>query len=164
MIAVGGHRHRWAAVAATVTGVAVGAGAVVLGFAAAGFSWFAGAAATRTEYWEGTAQFRTWTYFGVANIAVALIALGPASLAGLQRLRDRRVGALVVGGVLGLLAAHASQYTRGEVERIWLLFFPWIAVAGGAVVASTARTRTAWWVGAQAATAILLQAALVSKW
>ncbi len=163
-IAVGGRGRRRPGVAATAISATVGAGAVVLGFAAAGFSWFAGAAATRIEYWEGTAQFRTWTYFGVANLAVALIALGPASLAGLQHLRDRRVWAIAVGGVLGLLASHASQYTRGEVERIWLLFYPWIAVAAGALIVGAARARTAFWIGVQATAAILLQASLVSKW
>lgn len=139
-------------------------GALTLTFAAAGFWWFAGAAATRVEYWEGTAQFRTGTYFGVSNIAVALIAVGPATWAGLTRLRDRRVGVLVVGGALALLAAHASQYSRGEVERIWLLFYPWIAVAGGALLVSPNRRWAARWVGAQAVVAIVLQAALVSKW
>ena len=78
------------------------------------------------------------------------------------RLRDRRVWLLVAGALLALTAAHLSQYSKAEVERIWLLFFPWIAVAGGVLVAATARS--AIWVGAQAATAIALQAALVSKW
>jgi hypothetical protein len=62
------------------------------------------------------------------------------------------------------LASHLSQYTRGEVERIWLLFFPWIVVAGGALIGVSARLRSATWVAAQAAAAVVLQAALVSKW
>lgn len=140
-----------------------GAG-VTIAFAVAGFWWFAGAAETRLQYWAGSAQYRTWTYFGLANLAVALIALGPATFAGLLRLRDRRVWILVGGGVLAMLASHLSQYTRAEVERIWLLFYPWIAVAGGALMARSARRRAAVWVGAQAAGTVVLQAALVSKW
>ncbi|MGI9051082.1 MAG: hypothetical protein ACR2HQ_00260 [Ilumatobacteraceae bacterium] len=149
--------------ALAVTGATVvGIGAVVAAFAGFGFWWFAGAAATRVEYWEGTAGLRTGGYFAVANIAAALIALGPLTLAGLIRLRDRRVWLLVAGALLALSAAHLSQYSKAEVERIWLLFFPWIAVAGGVLVAATARSAT--WVGVQAATTIALQAALVSKW
>jgi hypothetical protein len=139
--------------------------AVVAAFAAAGFWWFAGAAETRLQYWAGSAQFRTWTYFGIANIAVALIALGPATFAGLLRLRDRQVWIVVGGGLLAISASHLSQYSRAEVERIWLLFFPWVAVAGGTLMVSvSSRPRAAMWVGTQAAGAIALQAALVSKW
>ena len=148
----------------TAIAAIVGAAAVTAAFAIAGFWWFAGAAETRLQYWAGSAQFRTWTYFGVANIAVALIAVGPATFAGLLRLRDRRVWVLVGAALLAVLASHLSQYSRGEVERIWLLFYPWIAVAGGAVIGVSARLRSAMWVGIQAAGAITLQAALVSKW
>jgi hypothetical protein len=148
----------------TVAAAALAVTAVVVAFAVAGFWWFAGAAETRLQYWAGSAQFRTWTYFGVANLAVALIALGPATFGGLLQLRERRVWVLVGGSLLALLASHLSQYTRAEVERIWLLFYPAIAVAGGAVMVATDRLRAAAWVGAQATATILLQAALVSKW
>jgi hypothetical protein len=149
----------------TVVAAIAVAVAVAAAFSVAGFWWFAGAAETRLQYWAGSAQFRTWTFFGVANIAVALIAIGPATFAGLLRLRDRRVWVVVGGALLAIAASHLSQYSRAEVERIWLLFFPWIAVAGGALmVSASARRRAAMWVGAQAAGAIALQAALVSKW
>ncbi len=149
--------------------VAIAAGGtllVVVGFALAGFWWLDGAHATRREYWQGSAQFRTFDYFGRGNLAVALIALGPLTILGLFRLRSWPMWAVVGGGLAALLASHLSQYTRGEVERIWLLFFPWIAVAGGAALTAPGRRR--WWgavaVLAQAAGAIGLQAALVSKW
>jgi hypothetical protein len=61
-------------------------------------------------------------------------------------------------------ASHVSQYTRGEVERIWLLFFPWLVIAAGSLAARVARRSATAWVGLQAACAIGLQAALVSKW
>jgi hypothetical protein len=151
--------------ARTVVAAIAVAVAVVAAFSVAGFWWFAGAAETRLQYWAGSAQFRTWTYFGIANIAVALIALGPATFAGLLRLRARQVWIVVGAGLLAVAVSHLSQYSRAEVERIWLLFFPWIAVAGGALmVSASTRPRAAMWVGAQAAGAIALQAALVSKW
>lgn len=153
-------RRRLALVNGAISAVAIIA--VVVAFAVAGFWWFAGAAETRLEYWEGTAGLRTFEYFAIANLATALIALGPLTLAGLTILRDRRVWVLVGGGLLALAVAHLSQYSRAEVERIWLLFYPWIAIAGGAVVAATIRSASL--VALQAATAIALQAALVSKW
>lgn len=143
----------------------VGAAAVVTAaFAAAGFWWFDGVAATRTEYWDGTAQFRTWTYFAVANVAAALIAIGPLSIEGLRRVGDRRLALLVGGGAAAVAAAWASQYTRGEVERVWLIFYPWLVVAGATVIDRTRPGRSAGWIGVQAAWTIVLQAALVTKW
>ncbi len=150
----------WQVVAGTIVGV----GLVIGGFLLGGFWWIDGARRTRREYWEGTAHYRTWGYFGIANIAVALIAIGPATFAGLLRLRDRRMWLLVGAALAAIAASHLSQYTRGEVERIWLLFYPWLAIAGGALAARVARRSAAVWLGAQALCAILLQAALVSKW
>jgi methylthioxylose transferase len=155
-----GRRRAWLAATAAIGGIS----AVVVGFAVAGFWWPAGAAATKAQYWTGTAQHRTWTYFAVANLAITAIAVGPATWAGVTRLADRRVIALVGGAAAALLAAQLSQYSRGEVERIWLLFFPWLALAGAGVIVTAARRRAACWVGAQATVAIVLQAALVSKW
>ena len=160
LVAVAGLRTRRTLVVAGTASLALVA--VTAAFAAFGFWWFAGAAETRLEYWEGTAALRTWQYFAIANVAVAFIALGPLTLAGLSVLRDRRVWVLVGGALLALAVAHLSQYSRAEVERIWLLFFPWVAVAGGAVIAATMRSATL--VALQGATAIVLQAALVSKW
>ena len=153
----------------TVAAATVAATAVTLAFAAAGFWWFDGVAVTRREYWEGTAQFRPLGYFAIANLAAACIAVGPATLAGLPvTWRTRRewpwAALLVLGGVAALLAAHASQYTRAEVERIWLLFFPWIAIAGASLVRRDRRAGACLAVASQAACAIVLQAALVSKW
>jgi methylthioxylose transferase len=152
-----------------VVAAAVAAAAVTAAFALAGFWWLDGARATREQYWAGTAQFRPFGYFMVANLAVAVIAIGPATYAGLLRLWHLRrtpppIAVFVVGALLALLASHLSQYTRGEVERIWLLFYPWIVLAGSTLVHRDARLRSSIVVGAQVASAVLLQAALVSKW
>jgi methylthioxylose transferase len=163
-LVVASARRQGLAVAPSV-GAAVSAGAVVtVAFAVAGFWWFAGAAETRLQYWAGTAQFRPWSYFAIANLAVALVALGPLTFAGAAQLRDRRIWLLVGGSLAALVVSHVSQYSKAEVERIWLLFYPWIAVAGAALVTVSNRRRTVVWLGAQAGCAIVLQAALVSKW
>ena len=133
-----------------------------------GFWWLDGVRRTNEEYWAGSAQFRPWGYFAVANVAAALIALGPATFAGLTRLRPGRIWLVVGGGLLAVAASDLSQYTRAEVERIWLLFFPWVAIAAAGLAAGAVgaarRHRATWWLAAQGAGAIVLQAALVSKW
>ena len=167
-------RRRRPGVAPTVVG-AVGAAALVTAvWTAAGFWWFEGAAETRLQYWAGTAQFRPLAYFAVANVGATLIAIGPASFGGLVRLWQQRrrppaVTVLVLGGLAALLASHLSQYSRAEVERIWLLFFPWLAVAGGLLIdrpdaAPGGRRLAVAAVASQVVLAVVLQAALESKW
>lgn len=158
----------------TFVAAVVAAGVVTAAWTAAGFWWFAGAAETRLQYWAGTAQFRPFAYFMFANLGATLIAVGPTTFGGLIELWRRRrtpppVAVLVIGGLVGLLASHLSQYSRAEVERIWLLFFPWLAVAGGLLVerpeaGPRARRLAAAAVAAQVVLAVLLQAALESKW
>jgi hypothetical protein len=157
---------------ATVVGAGVMAALVTLVWLAAGFWWFDGAEATRVEYWEGTAQFRIWNYFIFANLVIALFAVGPATFVGLTKLRDRRLWVLVGGAFAALLVANLSQLSKAETERIWLLFYPWLVLAGAALVTRfefkrfvvPANTMLAGWLAVQAGCAILLQASLVSKW
>ena len=162
-------RRRRSSVIPVVAGAAVATIAITAVFLALGFWWLDGARETQRQYWAGTAQFRPFGYFMIANLAVALIAIGPIGFAGLVEFwRHRKppaaVWPLVVGAALALLASHLSQYTRAEVERIWLLFYPWLIVAAG-VPALTSRPRVlAALVAVQAGSAIVLQAALVSKW
>jgi methylthioxylose transferase len=160
VIIVGVRRVGRDATAAIATALAA-AGLVTLTWVLAGFWWFDGVATTKREYWEGSARFRVWDYFGYANLAAACFALGPAVIVGLTRLR-RHGWWLVGGGLLALTISHLSQFTKAEVERIWLLFFPFITIAAG--VAGMSRRARSIWLVIQAAAAIVLQAALVSKW
>ncbi len=59
---------------------------------------------------------------------------------------------------MAIVASNVSQYSKGEVERIWLIFFPWL------VPAAAVLTRRRGWLVCQAAGALVLQAWLVSKW
>ena len=176
-IAIAGWRMRrhssfGAGTTSTVVGAVVMALTVTLMWFAAGFWWFDGAEATRDEYWEGTAQFRIWNYFIFANLVAALFAVGPATFVGLTRLRDRRLWVLVGGALAGLMIANLSQLSKAETERIWLLFYPWLVIAGAALASRfdserlklSANTVFAGWIALQAVCAILLQASLVSKW
>ena len=136
----------------------VAAALVTFGFRAAGFWWFDGVRTTRTFYWWGTAQYRPWRYFLVGNLGSSLIAVGPVVALGLAALRQRAIWWIVGGGLFCLLVADVSQYSKAEVERIWLLFFPWLIPA---VVALPKRRA---FLAAHACSAVLLQTWLVSKW
>lgn len=149
----------WVIAGGTAAGLAV-----IAVFRLAGFWWLDGVRATSEQYHLGSAQFRRWSYFAIGNIGAALFALGPVTVVGLGAFRSRRMWLLVGGALSALLVSHLSRYTKGEVERIWLIFYPWIAIAGAAVIARSRRWSGATAVGVQATCAIVLQAALLSKW
>ncbi len=154
-IAVGAVRRRVRPlVIAGLLMVVVGAG-----FAVAGFSWIDGLWATRAEYAGSIAAIRPYGYFVLANLAAFAIVLGPAPLAGLATLRDRRLWLLVGATLVAVAAADLSGLSKGEVERIWLPFWPWIAIAAAAL---TSRVR--WWLAAQATLAIGVQTFLGTPW
>jgi methylthioxylose transferase len=150
--------RRWSLVAPALLAMAT----VVALWALAGFWWFDGVAATRKEYWAGTAQFREPWRFAVFNVAALLIAVGPVAVVGLAMLRRARWVWFVGGAMLAVAISNASQYTKGEVERIWLLFMPWLTVAALGVAASRRWAVVA--LGVQAATAIVIQSVLSTKW
>ena len=77
--------------------------------------------------------------------------------------RERRVWVLVGSALICIAVADLSQHSKGEVERIWVLFFPWVVPATVVLGRRSARAQNGWLV-AHAATALVLQAWLVSKW
>jgi methylthioxylose transferase len=126
----------------------------------AGFWWIEGLQATGHAYWSGIGGQRPAGYLTVVgNPAVLALATGPAVAVGLARVLTAadRSTRLLPGAVLGAVAvANLSQMSRGEVERIWLPFVPWLAL--------TAPGDRRGWLAVQASLALLLQAALVSAW
>ncbi|MGI8683562.1 MAG: hypothetical protein ACR2MO_00400 [Acidimicrobiales bacterium] len=139
--------------------VAVVAAAVALAFAAGGFWWLDGLGAAHAAYGRGLSGLRPYGYFLLANVAAFAVVVGPATAAALPRLRDRRAWLLVGGALLAVLAADVSGLSKGEVERIWLPFAPWVVLATGALAA---RTRP--WLAAQLGTGLALQVLLRSPW
>lgn len=113
-----------------------------------GFWWPEGLSATSHQYWSGIASYRPGGYFAVANVVVAATMLGPVVLVSLALLWRRRAGRSLRPLVLGVLAifavALATQFSKGEVERIWQPFYPWLLAACGIVgAASGERSRGA---------------------
>lgn len=150
--------------------VAVGLGGLIGGlfvlytFWVFGFWLLDGVAITKREYFEGSAQFRDWNYFKVGNIGAALFAIGPATVIGLASLRNRRLWWIVAAAGIALLLSHVSQYTKAEVERIWLPYYPWLIVASAGAWVFGRRWIVTTVIALQALSAIVLQAALVTKW
>ena len=112
---------------------AAGVAAVLLAFAAAGFWWPSGLEATRALYSDGVAARRPYLDFLVISPAAFALAIGPAAIAGLATLRDRRAWVLPAGALAALAVAELSGLSRGETERIWLPFVPWLLLAAAAL-------------------------------
>ncbi len=155
----------------------LGAGFVVVLVTVAGFAWWEGYELVRIRYFQGYGGARPYAYWVWANLAAMVLVLGPAVVAGLGRVvvlapgayASWRAGApsapagvsgLVLAGVAAVVAATVSGLSKAEVERIWLPFAVWVAVA--ATLLPAARTRA--WLAAQAVTALVLAHVLVTPW
>ncbi|MBB5788547.1 hypothetical protein [Jiangella mangrovi] len=139
--------------------VAAAAGAVVVALPLLwGFWWFDGLAATRVQYYAGIGADRPYEYFLLANLAVFALAVGPATAAGLARLRGRRAWLVVGSGLATVLLADLSGLSSAETERIWQPFMPLVLLAGAALAPSRR------WLALQVAVAVVLQTALRSPW
>ncbi len=137
---------------------AAGVVAVLLAFGAAGFWYSSGLAATHAEYGVGVSARRPYLDFLVISPAAFALALGPAALAGLAGLRDRRAWILPGAALAALAFAELSGLSKGETERIWLPFAPWLALACAALRVPRA------WLAAQLALAIVLQVGVRGPW
>jgi hypothetical protein len=149
-----------------------GAMPVVGAFLLSGFWWIDGLLATRDRYFAGVASRRPYPVFLVANLASFAIVLGPAVFVALTRLRDHRVW-LLVGSALGAVSlADLSGMSKGEVERIWLPFAPFVLVACGALwsarVTNSAHDRPlstgTMWLAAQAGLVVGLEGLVRTAW
>jgi hypothetical protein len=101
---------------------------VTLLFAAGGFWWIDGLSGTVARYEAGLSSHRPLAWFALANLGALALVLGPATAIGLARLRRAPAAALTWAAFAGVLAANLSGMSKGEVERIWLIFVPWILV------------------------------------
>jgi hypothetical protein len=144
---------------------AVGAGAVAAAFAAAGFWWFDGLSATRAAYVAGVASRRPYGYFLVANLAAFAVTVGPAAGVALARLRQRGPALVAAGALVAVALADLSGMSKGEVERIWLPFVPWVLVATCTLAARRRPLEAArGWLGLQVAVALGVQLAVRTPW
>ncbi len=146
---------------ATLGAIALGALVVPAAFLLAGFDWIEGLGAVREQYVAGVGSTRPWFFFLFSNAAAFAVAVGPAAVAGVATLRDRRLWWLVGGALAGVAVADLSGMSKGEVERIWLPAVPWVVIATASI---RGRRSAAGWAGLTMAVTMLLQWRLVSPW
>lgn len=138
---------------------AAGVLSVVALFAVLGFWWFDGLHQTYLRVHAGAGGYRPLEYFAFADLAVLGVAVGPAAFVGLRALGRSHPLWLLVGPLLvALLVADGTGTMRGEVERIWLPYVPWL-LAPTALLAHPRR-----WLALQLVLAFVVQLVLRSKW
>ena len=144
----------------------VGLLVVTIPWMIAGYWWMDGLEATRAVYMSGAASSRPYHYFLVTNLVVFAAILGPAVLAGVWALarHGQPVGWLVWPTVAVIVLVDLSGLTKGEVERIWLPFVPWLALACGVLTAHGGLARARLWLSAQVVVTLVLQQAIAWKW
>jgi methylthioxylose transferase len=145
-----------------LTVAALATGAVVLAFAIAGFWWLDGFAAVREQYLASIARSRPYDFFLVANLAALGLAIGPAGASALALVRGRGAWLLVGGAIAAVAAADVSGMSKGEVERIWLPFVPWLLLATAALPTGPPWGRAL--LGIQGASAIAIQLTVRTPW
>ncbi|MGZ4682699.1 MAG: hypothetical protein ACXV8G_09595 [Acidimicrobiales bacterium] len=140
-----------------------GIAAVALTWRIAGFDLVQGFSAVRTQYdIDIGQQARPYSYFVWSNLTVVALAVGPAVLVALVRLRGRCW--LALAPVLAaLVLADLSGLSKGEVERIWLPFYPWLTLATFAFVGLHVNARRLH-LACQAGTGIVLQLLFLGPW
>ena len=136
-----------------------GALVVVAAFTIAGFWWLDGYHLVVERYYQGIAADRPYAYWVWANLAAFLLSAGPLVI--LLRFRwPRPASILPLAAVLTVLIADVSGLSKAEVERIWLPFAVWIPAAADLLPVPSRR----WWLGVQAAIALLVVHLLHTVW
>ena len=140
---------------------------VVAAFAVAGFCWFDGYTLVQQRYWQGIAVNRPFQYWGWANLASVVCAIGLGSVAGIGRVFDIaaiRRGAglhlLVIAALVAILCADLSMLSKAETERIWLPFTVWLTAAPALLPAKSHR----WWLAVNVVGALLLNHLILTNW
>lgn len=141
--------------------------AVVAAFAVAGFWWFDGFTLVQQRYWQGIASDRPLSYWGWANFAATVCAIGLGSVAGVGRALDiaavrRRSGLhlLVLAALAAIALADLSMLSKAETERIWLPFEVWLTAAGALLPVRSQR----WWLSLNVIGALLLNHLVLTNW
>ncbi len=148
----------------------------VLAMAAYGFAWWEAYPVLAERYYQGIAALRPASYWAWGNLAALAVSAGPLLGAGLARaaqvvrgselrraawLTPDRVVLLLVGAATSIIAIiEVSNMSKGEVERIWLPFIPWLSLSMALLPARWRRRGLA----VQLVTALVVQHLLYTSW
>lgn len=108
---------------------ALGALTPLFVFRAAGFVWTNGLTAAQMDLSLRVGSQRSWLLWGFLDVVILLIACGPAVIITMQRLRLTPGWPFLAGAGAAVIFAIGSGLARGEVERSWLPFYPWLLTA-----------------------------------
>jgi hypothetical protein len=95
----------------------------------AGFVWTDGLTAAQADFSRRIGPNRSWLLWVGLDLFVLLLAAGPAIIPAARKLRRTPGWPFLVGAGLAVAFALLSGLSRGEVERSWLPFYPWLLVA-----------------------------------
>lgn len=157
----------WRAALTALAPAVLAALAVVVVFLAAGFWWFDGYLLVQERYWQGIANDRPFQYWGWANFASVVCAIGLGSVAGIGRVFDiaairRRSGLhlLVLGALLAITFADLSRLSKAETERIWLPFTVWLVASAALLPRQSHR----WWLALNVIGALAINHLILTNW
>jgi hypothetical protein len=132
----------------------------------AGFAWTDGLFAAYDDFSERIEPERSELWWGVISICALLIAVGPALVASLRKLRNTPGWPFLLGAAAAVVFSIAAGLARGGIEHAWLPFFPWFTVAaiapeerGGPPTPAPVLL-----VAAGALTAVAIEAVLQTSW
>lgn len=137
----------------------------------AGFVWPDGLSAAQAFASLTIGPRRSWGLWVPLDLLVVVIACGPVLVTAVRKVGRTPGWPFVVGAGLGVGFAVTSGLTRGEAERAFLAFFPWLLVPAAAPEVRPDRTGQPAsapvplaLVAGGAATAIVVEAVLRSPW
>jgi hypothetical protein len=144
---------------------ALGTGAVVVVFWAAGFTWWEALPVLRERYYEGVGGERPYQYWVWAGFAAWTFTVGLVTWAAFPRMwtharRRDPLAVLAVTGLACLTIASLTALSKAEVERIWLPFTLWIVTVPALLPPAWRRPLLL----SQVVIAVLAQTLLITRW
>ena len=141
-------------------------------FQIAGFSWTAGLSEAQADFSMRVGPHRSWLLWAFLDVLLLLIACGPAIIRAARRLHLTPGWPFVVGAALAVGFAILSGLSRGEVERSWLAFYPFLLIPAvapairppGPDAGPDAGPVPFWPIAVGAAGAIVIEAVLRTTW